>query len=546
MKNNHKLQFLLVFFVLLCLPATSHAQLSEIPWKAVRQILDVSGSNSVEHNDDGFVSKVKLEDIPGGFVMGQLEIFPQLESFEVDSRYYFEDSMMAGVRKLENLKEFVIKNSRYSTTAVLELLAEAPKLEKLEIYQCSEITSLYELTRLRHLKELTINVEDLLTYTPLIECKRLEVVRLKGSEMIDDAALKDLARVTSLKTIVVNSSSITDEGLAALGQLPNLENLDLSRSHNITGDGFAEFQHPESLTDLNLEHMRGLTDEGLLEVKRFENLEHLRLYEFGKVKGKGFECLSALKKLKTLGCPETRIADEHLKLLDGIKSLNKIWLHSCPLVSGRGIDFLTKSINCKSISLNQCRKIDSPDFEVLAKFKNLERLYIANTRIRNDGIEQLCQLKKLKDLNIGGNVWLGDTAMEKLQGCNVENLVADRLPRLTNRSFEFASKMPNLKALSITASRKLTGAGLDQFDGNEKLTKLDVESPKHFSLAAFSHIGKIPNIEELRFSDGQVSVAQLEQLSGMKKLKTMRYDVESGYQQSERLISILKTFPKLE
>jgi Leucine-rich repeat (LRR) protein len=78
--------------------------------------------------------------------------------------------------------------------------------------------------------------------------------------------------------------------------------------------------------------------------------------------------------------------------------------------------------------------INSPDFDVIVKFKNLEELYIADTRIRNEGIEKLCELKKLTDLNISGNHWLDDIAFQKLQGSSVKRLLATRLPRQTDKS----------------------------------------------------------------------------------------------------------------
>ena len=517
------------------------ADLSKVPWRAIQQLKD-QGNHGIVYDEDGFVSKITLHNFPDDFTMGQLEVFPRLESIEVQSRYYFQDDKMIGISKLANLKHFSARNCRYASNGVIELLAEAPALESVEIKNCSEIQSLQGLKKIRHLKHLTITPEGTMSFRPLIECRSLESLVIENTSVIDDLALKDIARVKSLKSLTLKQLSITDEGLSEIGKLPSLEKLDLSHCQQITGTGFADFQFPETLRDLNLEDTHKLNDDGLAELTRFTNLEHLRMQNNGKVKGKGFTCLANMQKLMTLGCPTTTIADEHLKLLDGIESLEMIWLNRCPKISGRGLAHLTGSINCKRMSLNHCRNIDSPDFEVIAKFKNLEELYLVNTRIRPDGIEQLCGLKKLKNLNIEGNVWIDDSAFEKLQRSTVSSLTATLLPRLTDHCFEFAAKMPNLKELRVSANSNLDGSGLGSFIGNETLKELVLEKPKHLSVEAFSLIRQIPNIEKLKFGDGDISIAQIEQLSGMSNLKSFNYSLNSSDQTSERLPSILRSF----
>ena len=183
---------------------------------------------------------------------------------------------------------------------------------------------------------------------------------------------------------------------------------------------------------------------------------------------------------------------------------------------------------------------------MIAKFKHLENLYLAKTRIRNENIELLCQLKKLQILSIAGNDWLDDAALEGLEACSVEKLIATDLLRLTDAAFQSASKMPNLVNLCVTAHGKLDGSGVKAFEGNTQIKYLTFESPGFLSLEACESIGKLPAIEELYFNNGQVSVSQLEQLAGMKNLRLFKYKVEDSASSNERLISILKSFPKLK
>ena len=545
MKISRKCLSSLLFFIAALYCASTVAQLPNVPWKAAQE-LTKNQRNTLTYNDEGFVTGVVIKDFPSGFMMGQLEVFSELESVAIDSRYYFEDSRMGGIRKLKNLKKFVLKRSRYATGTCLELLAEAPLLESLELRDCNEITRLHELSRIRRLKHLTLVADDVLSLTPLRECRNLESVKLGNNSSIDDSSMKVLGQVRTLKSIDLSKTAVTDEGLAELAKLPNLEELKLEDCENITGEGFEEFASPHGLKELNLRGVRKLNDAGLAELAKFEDLENLLLYQNVAVKRDGFRCLNSMKKLKLLSCPETNIRDEHLQAMDGIRSLKAIWLPECPNISGRGIDFLTQSQGVVRIKLNKCRKIDSPDLEVLAKFKNLEELYIANTRIRNNGIAKLCELKKLQTLDVSGNHWLEDAAFEKLQNSSMSKLTATGLPKLTNAAFLFASKMKKLNSLSLTAHKGMNGDGLKAFVDNPRLKSLGIDAPQHLSLEACGFIRQIPNVEELYLRKGELAIAQLEQLSGMQKLRILKYEVVSGSEKSEQLIAVLSTFPNLE
>ena len=534
--------------LLVCLTLSTYAsveaQLAKVAWKAAQQ-LTKERRNEVKYNDEGFVTEVVISNFPSGFMMGQLEVFPKLESVTISSRYYFEDSNMGGVRKLKNLKSFAIRKSRYASGTCLELLAEVPALESLEIKSCSEIESLQEVSRIRQLKTLKLDSSEAVSLAPLLECRNLKAIELVRSSNVDDAAMKILGEIKTLESIDLSYTSVTDEGLAELAKLPNLVELNLKHCQSITGESFADFASPHPLKELNLRDAVKLTDKGLNELARFKGLENLLLQGNKEVTGDGFQFLADLKKLKLFSCPGTSVRDEHLKLMTGIETLEVIWLPNCEAVSGRGLECLTSSQSVIRISLNECPKIDSPDFEVLAKFGNLDELYIAKTRIRNDGIEKLCELKKLRILDISDNIWLGDPAFEKLQDSSVSKLIASGLRRLTNESFSSALKMKKLENLTVTANKKLDGSGLQMLVGNTSLKSLTIEQPEHLSIEAFGFIRQIPKIEELSFSEGEIRISQIEQLAGMPNLRKFNYKIFGNGARSEQLNAVLESFPKL-
>lgn len=519
----------------------AQSELPPVAWQAV-DFLENLG-NKVKLNPDESVSELTLTEIPPGFVMGQLAVFPELETVAITSRYYFRDANMGGMRKLQNLKKISLQRSRYCTETTLELLAEAPSLREVEIINCSEISSLHELTRIRNLETLKLLPNDDLPLLPLAECRNLKHLNFKDATSVDDKWIEPLSQLKSLETIDLSGTLVTDEGIETLAQLPNLKTLRLEGCKGITGIAFESFPESPPLIELNLRKATGLTDDGLTAVAKFTNLEKLYTCANPRVLGPGYQCLSSLKKLKILSCPESRINNEHLQLLDGIKTLEVIWLYGCPRVSGRGLESLVGSKSVRRLSLNECPLIDSPDLDVIAQFENLQELYLSETRIRPAGIEQLGQLKQLKTLNISGNIWLDDEAIAALKTSPVENLFAQDLPRLTQKGIAHLSQFPNLKKITLTATREMAGEGFQQMPRCESLEFLSIHSVKFLTLDCYAAIRNIPNLKELKLNEDKISLVQLQQLSGMEKLVTLSYQSES--KNSEQLESILRTFPML-
>lgn len=534
------LYFLLAFANTRCVRAQS--EMPTVAWQAVQFLEKLE--NKIELNDDGEVIEITMTEVPPGFVMGQLAVFPKLEAVKIKSRYYFRDANMGGMRKLQNLKKMSLERSRYCTETSLELLAEAPSLREVEIINCSEISSLHELTRIRNLEKLKLLPSDDLPLLPLTECRNLKHLDFKDANSVDDKWIEPLARLKSLETIDLSGTMVTDEGIASLSQLPNLKTLRLEGCKSITGIGLESFPESPPLVELNLRNASSLTDEGLAAVARFTNLENLYTCANRRVLGPGYQCLAALKELKILSCPKTAIADEHLQLLDGIDTLEVIWLYGCQGVSGRGLQKLVGSESVRRLSLNECPLIDSPDFDVIAQFKNLQDLYLSDTRIRPAGIEQLGQLKQLKTLNISGNIWLDDSAIEALKGSPVQCIFAKDLPRLTRDGIAHFSQFPKLEKLTLTATRNMTGEGFQKLAGCESLEFLSIQRVNFLSLDCFAAIRMIPNLKELQLNDDKISLVQLQQLSGMENLETLKFQSES--KNSEQLRAIFRRFPKLD
>ncbi|MCA9046849.1 MAG: hypothetical protein KDA69_21140, partial [Planctomycetaceae bacterium] len=92
---------------------------------------------------------------------------------------------------------------------------------------------------------------------PLLWCRHLDAVSLKGTKVTDQSAVR-LAKLRSLTRINLSGCKVTDETARALADLPNLRFLDLSDT-SLTDEGLKHFQRSKSLTQLNVRQCAGIS-----------------------------------------------------------------------------------------------------------------------------------------------------------------------------------------------------------------------------------------------------------------------------------------------
>ena len=92
---------------------------------------------------------------------------------------------------------------------------------------------------------------------------------------------------------------ITDDGLAQLNDLTNLQYLNLSLCENITDDGLA---HLKNLTNLETLYLGGpkITDAGLVYLKELTNLQDINLSFCENITADGLVHLKDLTNLQNL------------------------------------------------------------------------------------------------------------------------------------------------------------------------------------------------------------------------------------------------------
>ena len=203
---------------------------------------------------------------------------------------------------------------------------------------------LSHLRRLRTLKDVTLLRPDVSKVTEdglagLASLVNLEELHL-GVPDGYDGALIHLAALHKLSKLHLAGGSVTDSAVAPLAGLRNLKELDLSFT-DVTDVGLNHVGRLARLTALNLAHADGVNDAGVAALANLTNTVRLDLEHTG-VTAQGLEHLTRLGQLKVLDVSETSIGDEAIPTLVRFVGLEDLNVRDTRVTS-RGLGELKRS-----------------------------------------------------------------------------------------------------------------------------------------------------------------------------------------------------------
>ncbi|CAI5977914.1 unnamed protein product [Closterium sp. NIES-65] len=239
------------------------------------------------------------------------------------------DGLLRRVAKVEDGN----RNRGRLWEALLTLWAKAaPQQAEMEFIVVSSLSNT-ALSRLTSLRQLTsINLRNSSGFSAmgvrqLYSLPALEHLELTGS--CTDAALEGIDRVTSLRSLVLNYSKVTNAGLARL-------------------EGMT------SLLKLYLGGLEAITSDGMFHLEKLTALEELSLHETG-VGEDGLSYLTSLTSLITFYLP-LGVTDSGMKYLRHMQRLEMLGLWDAEEITANGVNWL--------MGLPCLRKVGTDDFEV--------------------------------------------------------------------------------------------------------------------------------------------------------------------------------------
>jgi Leucine-rich repeat (LRR) protein len=209
-------------------------------------------------------------------------------------------------------------------------------------------------------------------------------------------ALRQVGRLPKLRTLSIDSSSVSDEGLAHLKGLTNLSVLTLYRDpfvysrldHLPPAVSEQGLTHLGPLTSLSVLVLNGipLTDAGLVHLSGLRKLRRLDLW-YTQITGSGFVYLAGLTGLTRLDLGGTPVTDAALAQLEELPNLLELDL-AYTGVSDAGLVRLTRLSKLTKLGLNSTRVTDE-GIGHLARLRNLVALDLTFTRVTDAAVNDL-------------------------------------------------------------------------------------------------------------------------------------------------------------
>ena len=322
-------------------------------------------------------------------------------------------------------------------------------------------------------------------------------------------------------TLAIDGIGLDDDAVAALVRLPRLRHLALRAG--------VQARRPEKLDDAPVfvaktdDSNRGaVTDDGLAALAELRDLESVWLAGTVDIRGPGLRHLAGLPKLSELWIAAQDTSDAGLELLPGFPALRRLRLEANHGFSSTGFRAVTACRRLESLVLVRCPQLGAGDLARIGGMPALRELRIRWPRgvaaWRNDEKRSLDELEQRVLLAAvegkDGHV-IGAALPQIVQARGLE--ILEISVATVRDNLGLIGDLPNLQELVLARVEGVTSklvshmpAGLRVIDlsGCEGLDRTVVERICH----------RFRRLEELRLR----SLPRLDSLAGLEQLATLR------------------------
>lgn len=366
---------------------------------------------------------------------------------------------------------------------------------------------------------------------------------------VSDAGMRDIAELRNLRRLTIccggrSRITLSNDGLAYLKLLPELESLELGRSNDITDVGLVHVADCAGLKHLVFSGWYKITDEGLACLSRLKNLESLAFDAYHNIFGEGLKYIAEMTSLKTLSvfglqsnAPRALRHIQNMTWLKGLslgaanfgdaemkligKLVNLEFLNTCfnKSVSDEGLQEIKTLKKLKTLDLNQCKRITNQGLKYVAELSCLESLTLTETAsVSDEGVGGLRRLTNLRKLTCRGTAITGRTlsllpSIEKLDIYSNENLNHQGVQELT--------KLKRLKCLNLSACQKVEDLDLGLIGRIDSLESLSLEWCSGISDRGVQKLTGLKNLSFLSLSYTNVSAEGLVSVVTLPSLKCL-------------------------
>ena len=298
------------------------------------------------------------------------------------------------------------------------------------------------------------------------------------------------------------------------------------------------------LTEVLVTDGSTLAPENIALFGRLTDLETLQIYNYRELNDEMVAGLAGLEKLTSLALTNSTIGDPT-------------------------VEMIAKSFpNLTVLDLSSNTNMSSDVIKTIAKLEKLERLMLVQNRINDLGTRRLSRLKKLRLLDLRGNMEVGDSSMETIAKLPVLAALKHRSTIVTDSGIEYLAGNQTLKALLIQDSAITSQAGqylarppnLQELEifrcqgfGSEgvlalkgmKLTRLTLRDLPMVDDRAMEVFTDLPELKRLYLHEiGSLSDSGLENLKSLESLEVL--DIWAVPRMSDATVDVIAKLPNLE
>ncbi|KAF1373161.1 hypothetical protein PFLUV_G00257440 [Perca fluviatilis] len=352
-----------------------------------------------------------------------------LQKFVLNCYPYSTNELLRQLRAFTALKHLSLVNSPLITDTGLSILSSLVKLQYLNLASCSKLTDscLQHITGLKSLcflsldhtkvtdagmvlylqsapcclSQLSLNQTAVTEATLLVlpTCvPQLRLLSIKQTKVRDVSALAELS---SLQTLNLDGTGVTESSLEHLATHPALTSLSLAGIPEADGNHALQIISGLKLTHLTLPGRHSVTDSGLSFLSRLSQLLELDLTDYTHVTDQGVSQLSIMTRLKKLSLSNTQVTDAGLPSLRGLQDLQELCLDRTAVTS-RGVAELISCLpHLQVLGLASTQVGDTVVRRGLIRCNQLVKLNLSRTRITDHGIKFLKRMH-LAQVNLDG------------------------------------------------------------------------------------------------------------------------------------------------
>jgi hypothetical protein len=445
---------------------------------------------------------------------------------------------MEHLRALRALRALELSGERSVGSAGLAVLKDLPALEYLNLDVGVTDAGLKEVAQARSIRWLRIRTGSFWGpgLAELAQLPRLEHLCLEGHSALSDAHLRYLEGLPHLKSLTIWGQAgdrLTNAGLASIGKLKDLGALNfVLTSPRFTPAGIAHLKDLKNLKEVDfagawiIPDRVGHGDEAMRQLAAvLPGLESIR--GTGPLSAEGVKTLAAFRNLRRLhmslrGSRDGYHGPTGLSSLEGLSTLEELSFVGGESLSDADLAGIASLRHLKVLTILDCPQLTDQGLASICKLERLEQLNLWGTRVNRNGLNQLNDLKGLRDLNV--ELWAemqstNVTAELPLDLSHLQGLKRLRLSGFALQEADMAS-LANLRHLElvILGGSSLPGTSLRYFTGLPELVHLSVDGLSRVTGEDLVPLAGLPKVETLRLG-GDVADAAVASLDGLLRLR---------------------------